>query len=235
VDSSRFFVRHIEKYYTQSAIFMGTKAAAYLDQAEGKGGLNMAFTDEAIIKQRAEAEQRKRESHIDLTKEQILYGEAYNFMPKQFFDDRLEFLMPREFSLMPEHMAAEKYITAQRPQVILSNRDCTVDITLNLLEDLLKAIQIPLCLQKLKNTIHEVYPATLFFDAELIDTNNATIAYMDFKSFSLGGPVYNIMFVSAVCGMPLIGTFNCSFERWEQWRPVVLEMLKTMREVEKKS
>lgn len=191
----------------------------------------MAFADEAIIKLRAEAEQRKWESNIDLTKEQVLYGEAYNFAPKQFFDDRLELVVPEEFSPMPEEMAAEKYLTAQRPQVILSNRDCTIDITLNLLEDLLKAIQIPLCLQKLKKTIREVYPATLFYDTELLETGHATVAYMDFKSFSLSGPVYNIMFVSVICGRPLIGTFNCLFEHWEQWRPVALEMLKTIREV----
>jgi len=191
----------------------------------------MAFTDESIIKRRAEAEQRKRESDIDLSKEQILYGEVYTFAPKQFFDDRLELMVPQEFSPMPEDIAAGKYLTAQKPQVILSNRDYTIDITLNLLEDLLKAIQIPLCLQKLKNTIREVYPATLFFDAELIETDAATVAYMDFKSFSLSGPVYNIMFVSAICKKPLIGTFNCQFEHWEQWRPVAQAMLKTIREV----
>ena len=194
----------------------------------------MAFADEAIIKRRVEAEQRKRESNIDLTKEQILYGEAYNFVPKQFFDDRLEFVVPREFSPMPEEMAAEKYLTAQKPQVILSNRDHAIDITLNQLEDSLKLEQIPQCLQKLKNTIRDVYPATLFYDAELIDTDDATIAYMDFKSFSLSGPIYNVMFVSRISGRPLIGTFNCSFEHWEQWKPVVLEMLKTIRELEER-
>ena len=191
----------------------------------------MAFADEAIIKMRVEAEQRKWESNIDLSKEQILYGEAYNFAPKQFFDDRLELMAPREFSPMSEEMAAEKYLTSQKPQVILSNRDYTIDITLNLLEDALLVEQIPQCLQKLKNTIRDVYPATLFYDAELIDTDGAPVAYMDFKSSSLGGPVYNIMFASALCGRPLIGTFNCQFEHWEQWRPVALEMLKTIREI----
>jgi len=52
---------------------------------------------------------------------------------------------------------------------------------------------------------------------------------MDYKSYSMGGAIYNIMFVSAIFDRPLIGTFNCPFEQWEQWRPVALEMLKTIR------
>ena len=192
----------------------------------------MAYTDEAIIKLRAEVEQRKWESNIDLTKEQILYGEAYQFVPEQFSDQCLEIMVPKSFFPMPEELAAEKYLAAQKPQVILTNWDGTIDITLNLLEGSLKAEQIPLCLQKLKDTIREVYPATLFFDEEQMETDGTTVAYMDFKSFSLGGPIYNIMFVSAIRGRPLIGTFNCSFEYWEQWRPVVFEILKTVREIE---
>jgi len=192
----------------------------------------MAFTDEAIIKLRAEVEQRKWASNIDLSKEQILCGEAYQFVPKQFFDDRLELMVPESFSPMPEELVSEKYLSAQKPQVILTNRDYTIDITLNLLQDSLKEDQIPLCLQKLKNTICEVYPATLFFDEEQLDADGTVVAYMDFKSFSLGGPIYNVMFVSAICKRPLIGTFNCPFEYWEQWRPVVFEMLKTVREID---
>jgi len=191
----------------------------------------MTFTDEAIVKLRADVEQRKWASNIDLTKEQILYGEAYQFEPWQFFDHCLEIMVPQTFAPMPEELAAEKYLTSQKPQVILTSRDYTTDITLNLLDGELKAEQVPLCLQKLKDTIRGVYPATLFFDAERLDADGTTVAYMDFKSFSLGDPVYNVMFVSAIRGRALIGTFNCQYEYWEQWRPVVFEMLKTIREI----
>ena len=131
---------------------------------------------------------------------------------------------------MPEELATEKYLAAQKPQVILTNRDCTADITLNLLDGALEAAQVPLCLQKLKSTVRKAFPATLFFDEGQLDAVGASVAYMDFKSFSLGGPAYNIMFVSAICKRPLIASFNCPFEHWEQWQPVVLEMLKTIRE-----
>ena len=191
------------------------------------------YTDEAIIKLRAEIEQRKWASNIDLSKEQILYGEVYQFAETQFFDDRLALMVPREFLPMPEDLTAEKYLTAQKPQVILTNRDYTIDITLNLLEGDITEEQLPLCLQALKNAICEVYPATLFFDAEQMEAENRAVTYMDFKSFSLGGPIYNVMFVSVICGRPLVGTFNCQFEHWEQWRPVVFEMLKTIREIER--
>jgi len=192
----------------------------------------MAFKDELIIKLRADAEERDRVAHIDLSKEQILYGEPYQFAPRQFFDDYVELMVPESFSLMPEDAIAEKYLAKQKPQVILTDQDYTIDITLNLLaDDTLKPKQIPLCLQTLKSAIREAYPATLFYDEGQVDANGKTIAYIDYKSASFGGAVYNIMFASAIHKRPFIGAFNCPFEQWEQWRPVILEMLKTVREI----
>ena len=96
----------------------------------------MPYKDEAIIKLRAEVELRNRASSVDLNKEQIIYGEEYSFAPKQFFDKQLEFMVPQEFVPMPQDLVVEKYLAAQKPQVILTSRDFTVDITLNLLEGL---------------------------------------------------------------------------------------------------
>ena len=194
----------------------------------------MAYIDEAIIKLRTKEEQKNWMSTIDLTKEQILYGESYHFTQRLFFEDILELLVPEAFFPMPEDIAAQKYLSAQRPQVILTNHGYTIDITLNLLEGTLKDEQVHLCLQKLQNAIREAYPATLFYDVEQMDLDGLTLAYMDFKSFSLAGPLYNVMFVTALDEQPLIGTLNCPFEQWEQWRPVAIEMLRTIRKVEEK-
>lgn len=191
----------------------------------------MAYTDEAIVKLRAEVEKRKWASNIDLKKEQILYGESYQFETRYFFDHRLSLMVPNDFSEMPEEVIAEKYLTAEKPQIILTNHDRSIDITLNLLQGTFQAEQVPLCLQKLRNTIREVYPATLFYDEELLYEKDMTVAYMDFKSFSLGGPIYNVMFVAAIHGRALIGTLNCAFDYWEQWKPVAHEMIKTVQEI----
>jgi len=189
----------------------------------------MGYADEAIIKLRTGAELRNRASSIDLAREQIICGEEYSFAPAQFFEKRLELVVPQEFAPMPEDLAAEKYLSAQKPQVILTSHDCTVDITLNLLDGTLKTEQIPQCLQKLKGTIRKAFPATIFYEEEQFDSDDGSVASMDYKSYSMGGAIYNIMFVSVIFNKPLIGTFNCPFEQWEQWRPVALEMLKTIR------
>lgn len=190
----------------------------------------MSYLDEAIVKLREEQEQREREWKVDLSKEQIIYGETYQFVLTQFFEDCLELMIPQEFIPMPEEQVENKYKMEQKPQVIMTNQNYRIDITLNLLEETITIEQIPLCLQKLKNTINEVYPATMFFEEEQKEVNNTSVAYMDFKSFSLGGPIYNVMFVSKISNRLLVGTFNCPFTDWEQWRPVVVEMLETIQD-----
>ena len=192
----------------------------------------MAFTDETIIKLRVEAEGRSKASNIDLSNELVIYGETYRFAPGYFFDGQIELMVPDTFSVMPDEVATEKYPTKQRPQVILTNSNHTIDITLNLPEDFLKPEQVPMSLQIMKSAIREMYPATLFYDEGRIEKDDKNIVYMDFKSTSLGGAIYSIMFASSVCDRLLIGTFNCPFEQWEQWQPVALEVISTIREID---
>jgi len=190
----------------------------------------MTYTDEAIIRLRTAEEQKERITHIDLS-EEILYGETYRFAPRQFFEDRLELMIPEHFSPMPEKKIAEKYITVSKPQVVLTNGDYTINITLSLLKGTLRDEQVHSHLQTLQGAIREVYPATIFYDHRQLKPSEMPISYMDFKSFSLSGPIYNMMFVAAFAKQTLLGTFNCSFDHWEQWQPVVIEVLKNIREV----
>jgi len=193
-------------------------------------GLPLNFIDEAIIKLRIDADIRGLPTSIDLARGQVICDTLYSFEAMQLFDKVLEIVLPQEFAPMPEGLAAKKYLASQKPQVIFTSRDYTTDITLNLLREALKPDQVLACLRKLRSTIQGAYPATLFYDEETLDAVGISVAYMDYKSFSLNGPIYNIMFVSAICNRPLVGTFNCPFGFWEVWRPAAVEMLKTIRE-----
>lgn len=59
---------------------------------------------------------------------------------------------------------------------------------------------------------------------------NVPVHIMDFKSFSLAGPVYNLMFLSVLSGKLLLGAFNCPFDQREGWEPVIEAMAETIKD-----
>ena len=71
----------------------------------------MVFLDEAILKMRAEQEGRNSGPNIDLYEMQIIYGEEVGFERRLFFEDSMEFAVPRNFLLMPDEQASQKFLS----------------------------------------------------------------------------------------------------------------------------
>lgn len=92
---------------------------------------------------------------------------------------------------------------------------------------------LPVYLQRIKYTLGRVNPSTLFFEEEQIESVNLSVMVLDFKSFSLSGAIYNLMFLTEVDSRLVLGSFNCPFDEWEDWKPVMLTMLQSMEAVEK--
>lgn len=152
----------------------------------------------------------------------------YNFKEMRFFDDKLSILLPKEFHQMNERTAKEKYSAEARPSVIWTNSDNTIDFTLNLTDEPLRTVQLPLMRATMKDAIGKVHPSTMFFDDGRIENENRVIEFFDFKSFALEGLVYNIMFFTPVSGKLLIGTFNCTFVLFKDWKPAVLQVMESV-------
>lgn len=186
--------------------------------------------DEFLVTLRDKEGIYKVKSPQDLLDGVTIDSIEYNFKEMNFFNNKLSILLPKEFHQMDERRAKEKYSSEQRPSVIWTNADNTIDFTLNLTNQALRTSQLALLRATLQDAICKVSPATMIFEDGRIETENQVIEFFDFKSFALDGLVYNVMFITPVAGKGLIGTFNCPFVRFDDWKPVVLQVMYSVKE-----
>lgn len=190
----------------------------------------MEYVDEAVIGLRNDKTGKQHTSTVDITGQYTVYGETYTFSQQQLFDGKLNITLPSGFEPITEHIAEKKYLYAQKPEVTFTGASGRVDLSLNLLKTAVRSEQLPTYLQKVKYMLRRTNPSILFFEIEQIKAVNSVALAMDFKSFSVGGPVYNLMFVTLLDGRLLLGSFNCPFDLWEEWRPVMLAIIETIGE-----
>lgn len=188
----------------------------------------MDYLDESIVGIRMKQESEVRIKSLDLSKKQVIKGNVYAFEEKCFFDGRMGIMLPEEFLSMPEDIRDQKYLFAQRPEILLTNSDFSIDFTLSMLNIKLAADQLNPYLQTVKQSIQRVYPAVMFYEQEHIETINTAAEIMDYKSFSLDGSVYNLMFVTVIGEYLALGSFNCPFNDWEDWKPTLIKSIETI-------
>ena len=56
------------------------------------------------------------------------------------------------------------------------------------------------------------------------------VHWLEYKSFAADVRVYNVLFIFCAGSKEILGTFFCRFEEYEQWKPVIWEMMRTIKE-----
>lgn len=189
---------------------------------------NQKHLDEIIVYIRNQQEKEVRKIHGNLNDGWLVNGNVYEFDSVLLFDNQVEVSLPKEFQLMPEDKLKEKYFAEQRP-VVWTDSTYLINFTFCLTEERFVSEATNPCVQTLKDAIRSVYPATVFYNDGQIEENKR-IVFFDFKSFSLNGPVYNMMYLTEIRGKVFIGTFNCPFDKYEDWELVVYKIMESLKE-----
>jgi hypothetical protein len=192
----------------------------------------MEYMDEKMLeirnqKRQAEKDQEGLEGKVNIG------GRLYEFEDAVFFDGKMAMKLPREFTDMPKDLAKLKYPAEQRPQIIKSNQDGSINITVSIYPQKLKQEEILECISGIKAVIERMNPANIFFDLKVEENEALTVGYFDFKSNAIDSDLYNIMFVTPIAGNAMLGTFNCRLSEREDWKEVVLQMIMSIKDLTK--
>ena len=83
-------------------------------------------------------------------------------------------------------------------------------------------------LDQFKILIQMAQPANQFMDGGTLKGGTVSGSWMDFKSYSLDGPLYNLVSITGFNDSFVMGMFNVPYGNWVRWKPIVLEVLKTI-------
>lgn len=183
----------------------------------------MAFLDEKIVAERLAL---NKQSHRNIYDEEVYAGnERLHFIPTKLFDSKAEVMLPDSFMNMPEILAETKYPSVQRPQVIKTNENGTVNFCFNLFESPIEKEQIEPASASFRSILQKAQPSVMQLEHKtecLIDTD---ISWFAFRSFSMDEQIYNLIFITSIGGKLMNGTMNCPKGLEKDWRPIMRQVV----------
>ncbi len=189
----------------------------------------MAYEDEKIIKA---MNAYKKGTYGSLKEGFFIREELVEFEKEWLFDHKMQILLPVSFSDMSMELAKLKYPMEQRPQVIKTNEETDINFTFSLLDQPLANEQVKQVRDSLKKIMKRVRPDMRFMEEGLEETGERIIGWFEVTYSGLDTKLYNIMYFTPIAGNMMHGIFNCSIREAKNWKQVVFEVMRTIKEGE---
>lgn len=152
---------------------------------------------------------------------------------KELLGGEIMMRMPAEFTIMDEELAETKYPGEDKPDYIYTNEDTTVNLTFTLDDNgQIGNDEVEEVKNILAQQIQRLYPGSKIEDSQMIQAGEKSIGLFSLDVPLIDGDLYNVMFFMAIKGRLLMGSFNSNIYQKKQWRPVVQQMLMSIREIQ---
>ncbi len=170
---------------------------------------------------------RRTSSYELLTDEIPIRGKGVRFVPFTLLDGKVNALIPEDFTEMPEMIAKVRYISNNRPPVLLTNELYDDNFGFHLLkhEDIHEYTNLDELIDQMQDTVKFHTPETVIYGRGSIDLKRADGRWFEYKNFTLDDETYNLQFLISAEEYLLAGTFNCRMCFYDDWREFVLKSL----------
>ena len=187
----------------------------------------MSYVDTQIVPRRIAA---KNDRAISISNTVEIKGVSYSFNRVRVLDDAVSVVVPEQFGKMTEESARLKYPSEYRPQCIYTTDDGSINIAFDLSDYPLEKEQIEEKISEWKLAIKRVNPAYVFYLEKIEILNDRKIGYFDFKSYPLDQDLYSLIFITSIGGKLLMGTFNCPFTHYKDWKRLAIQMILSIQD-----
>ena len=174
----------------------------------------------------------ERELRKDIVAGQVKINSSfYEFEEMDFFDGKVKIYIPKDFEDMPLETRKFKYPSENRPEIIKSNEEGSIAITLNYIDSPLDEERVLELKDGMKMIIRKTNPANVFYEDGILEVENKNIGFFEFKSSAIDDFIYNLMFFFELEENTVMGTFSCLYREYKEWRDIAFQVLKTIRVV----
>lgn len=186
------------------------------------------FFDEKILEYRRRA---RKEKYNSLETGMYIKDEMVQFERQELFQGKLSIMLPTTFVDLPTNLAKIKYSSEQRPQVIKTSLDTTVNWGFSMLNVTIYSEQIKTLQEQAKEALKRLNPSFVFYESKVED--NIPLGWFEFKSYGIDGNVYNLMLITIVDEKMVHGIFNCKYDDALEWRDASRQMMYSIRDISK--
>lgn len=139
--------------------------------------------------------------------------------------------IPEIFRPADQETAEEIFWSENLPDALFLTEEKTAGITLQKMKD--AAVQGEEAgaelIGNIKQMLEKIDDRTVCYNAGE-EGNAVKVYWLEYKSFAADSRIYNVLFVFQTGDKWNMGTFFCLFEEYEQWKPTVWEMMRTIKE-----
>lgn len=191
----------------------------------------MAHLDEKLIPERLAA---RKQSHRNIYDEEVYAGpDILHFVPTSIFDGKARVMLPDTFEDMPDLMAEVKYPSSQRPKVIKTSEDGSVNFCFNLFKSPIEQKSIESVAINFQSTLQRTQPSLVLVGHKTNHLLDTDISWFDFYSFSIDEQMYNLLFVTSIGGKLMNGAMNCPRILERDWSPIMHQVVLSIEDLAK--
>lgn len=152
------------------------------------------------------------------------------FQERGIFRHKMWMWLPDDFALPDRELVKIKYPGENRPDVIYSNPESTVNVCFSHRQEKMSAGQESQVRDAIGQVICNLYPTAQISDQGSVQTGaGEEAAWMDFVTPAIDTQIYNLMFFTPLTGRLLMGSCNCLASDQDDWKGLFLQMIASIR------
>lgn len=155
-------------------------------------------------------------------------GELIQFRETMLFNNEIGMVLPAAFQDMEPEEARKKYFSEQRPNIIKTNEDGSVNFSFTMVEKRVLAEQLEAVIHDFHHVLKRFQPMSVCLEmgSELYDP--IPYAWMEFISSALDENIYNMLTIYPMEDRLLMAMFNCPFQKRMDWINCLSQLRKSI-------
>ena len=125
-------------------------------------------------------------------------------------------------------MLAAKYPSGNRPTLVYTNEDGTVNFAFNHTENKIREANLPDVLPVFVQQFNSIYPQIEWLKKGIETVNGKSFIVMEFITSAVDSKIYNLMYITELEGRMLMCNFNCLDHEKAEWESKAKQSLNSV-------
>jgi hypothetical protein len=147
---------------------------------------------------------------------------------KTVLGGKVGILIPETFAVMKEDMLKLKYPSGNRPSLVYTNDDGTINIAFSQTPEKASQKDIPELTNTSMKMYKSLYKSATWYSNGVATINGKKVGYLEFLTPAIDTKIYNMIFFTDCGGRLLLCTFNCTERQMKNWTPVGKKIMKSL-------
>ena len=138
----------------------------------------------------------------------------------ELLDGRVQMLMPDSFAVMSEELLRLKYPNENRPTIVYTNSDGTINIAVNHPDSEIPNDAVGALRDQIVTSFKNLYPSAVWYRDEMASVDGRNYFVIELTTPAVDTEIRNIMYFSSLNDRLLGISFNCTVEHEQEWAEI---------------